>query len=107
MLIDVGQKKPLLGNTFGGLSGPAIMPVALKMVWQVAGTVKVPVLGMGGINSAEDALQFIMAGARAVAVGTGFFYDPELPVKINAGLTEYMKTNGISNLGRIEGIARS
>ncbi len=106
MLIDIDQKKPLLGNTFGGLSGPAIMPVALRMVWQVAGEVKIPILGMGGINSADDALQFIMAGARAVALGTGLFYNPGLAESIKTGLVKYMRKNNINTLGQIEGIAR-
>ncbi len=106
MLIDIEKKKPLLGNVFGGLSGPAIMPVALKMIWQTAEAVKIPVLGMGGITSAEDALQFIMAGARAVAVGTGIFYDPELPAKIVKGIRNYMITNNVPTLGLLEGVAR-
>ncbi|MFO7953041.1 MAG: dihydroorotate dehydrogenase [Bacillota bacterium] len=106
MLIDTEEQKPLLGNTFGGLSGPAIMPVALKMVWQAAGAVKIPVLGMGGINSAVDALQFIMAGARAVAVGTGLFYNPGLPGEINKGLAGYLQEKGYKSLTEIEGIAR-
>jgi dihydroorotate dehydrogenase (NAD+) catalytic subunit len=76
MLIDIETRRPLLGNTFGGLSGRAILPVALKMVWQTAEAVKIPLLGMGGISSARDALQFIMAGARAVAVGTALFITP-------------------------------
>lgn len=106
MLIDIETKKPLLGNIFGGLSGPAIMPVALKLVWQTAEAVSIPILGMGGITSAEDAIQFILAGARAVAVGTGLFYDPELPVKIKRGLTAYMQSHNLPSLDRIEGLAR-
>lgn len=106
MIIDVDLKKPVLGNVFGGLSGPAVLPVALKMVWQVAGVVKIPVLGMGGITSAEDALQFIMAGARAIALGTGLFYDPRLPVIVLEGISDYMSRNTISNLSYLEGIAR-
>lgn len=106
MLIDTGQKKPLLGNVFGGLSGPAIMPVALKMVWEVAGAVKIPVLGMGGITSADDALQFIMAGARAVAIGTGFFYDPGLAAHIKTGLIEFLEKENLTCLGQLEGAAR-
>jgi len=106
MLIDTAQKKPLLGNVFGGLSGPAIMPVALRMVWQAAEAVKIPVLGMGGIVSAGDALQFIMAGARAVALGTGLFYEPDLPSQIKAGLLEYMEKEGLRSLSEIEGVAR-
>ncbi len=107
MLINTADKKPLLGNTFGGLSGPAIMPVALKMVWQAAEAVKIPVLGMGGITTADDALQFIMAGARAVAIGTGLFYNPELATVIKTGLERYLKKEGLLNLDQLEGIARS
>lgn len=106
MLIDIEARKPLLGNIFGGLSGPAIMPVALKMIWQTADVVEIPLLGMGGITSVEDALQFIMAGARAVAVGTGLFYNPGLPAEIQEGLKQYMITNHIPDLGVIEGVAR-
>ncbi len=106
MLIDIEKVEPVLGNAFGGLSGPAIMPVALKMVWQVAETVSVPILGMGGITSAEDALQFIMAGARAVALGSGLFYDPALPDKVKKGIAGYLQRRGISSLSLIEGSAR-
>jgi len=106
MLIDIGGRKPVLGNTFGGLSGPAVMPVALKMIWQTAEVVKIPLLGMGGITSAEDALQFIMAGARAVAVGTGLFYNPELPAQIREGLISYLTAHKITALDQLEGIAR-
>ncbi len=106
MLIDTGQKKPLLGNTIGGLSGPAIMPVALKMVWQAAEAVRIPILGMGGIASADDAIQFIMAGARAVAVGTGLFYNPDLPSQILTGLAGFLKAQGLRSPGEIEGAAR-
>lgn len=106
MLIDIEQKKPLLGNIFGGLSGPAIMPVALRMVWQVAGTVRIPILGMGGITTAQDALQFILAGARAVAVGSGLFYDPDIPTKITKGIIDYMNRHNLSSIGELEGRAR-
>ena len=106
MLIDTGQKKPLLGNTIGGLSGPAIMPVALKMVWQAAEAVRIPILGMGGIASADDAIQFIMAGARAVAVGTGLFYNPDLPSQVLSGLAGYLQAEGLRSPGEIEGAAR-
>ncbi len=107
MIIDIDTKKPLLGNRFGGLSGPAIMPVALKMVWQVSAAVNVPVLGMGGISSASDALQFILAGARAVAIGSGLFYDPDLPAKIISGMKEYMLKHQIATLAQMEGLART
>jgi dihydroorotate dehydrogenase (NAD+) catalytic subunit len=105
MLIDIETRQPVLGNIFGGLSGQAILPVALKMVWQVAEAVKIPLLGMGGISSLDDVLQFIMAGARAVAVGTALFYSPELPAAIHEGLSDYMIAHGITNLKSLEGIA--
>lgn len=103
MAIDVDTQKPVLANVVGGLSGPAIMPVALRMVWQVAQAVEVPILGMGGINSARDALAFILAGARAIAVGTGLFYDPLLPLKILEGITSYMSSRGLTSLSQLEG----
>jgi len=106
MLIDIEEKRPLLGNIFGGLSGPAVLPVALKMVWQVAEAVSIPILGMGGITSAEDAIQFILAGARAVAVGTGIFYNPNLPGLIKEGIIDYMIRHDFSTPGQIEGLAR-
>jgi len=106
MTIDIESKKPLLGNTFGGLSGPAIMPVALKMVWQAAGAVNIPLLGMGGITSAEDAIQFMLAGASAVALGTGLFYDPELPQQVQEGLVHYMSAHKLTNIGQLVGLAR-
>lgn len=106
MLIDIETRQPVLGNIFGGLSGQAILPVALKMVWQVAEAVSIPLLGMGGISSAGDALQFIMAGVRAVAVGTALFYNPELPAAIHEGLSDYMNAHHITSLECLEGIAR-
>lgn len=106
MLIDTTTQRPVLGNTFGGLSGPAIMPVALRMVWQVSQAVSIPILGTGGISSADDALQFILAGARAVAVGTGMFYNPRLPEMIVDGIIDYMKGRGLSRLSQLEGAAR-
>jgi dihydroorotate dehydrogenase (NAD+) catalytic subunit len=106
MLIDIEEKRPMLGNIFGGLSGPAVLPVALKMVWQVAEAVSIPILGMGGITSAEDAIQFILAGARAVAVGTGIFYNPNLPGLIKEGIIDYMIRHDFSTPGQIEGLAR-
>ncbi len=106
MLIDIETKKPLLGNTFGGLSGPALLPVALKMVWQTAEAVNIPLLGMGGITSAEDAIQFMMAGARAVALGTAFFYEPEVAEQVAEGLRGYLEKHEIDAIGKLEGIAR-
>jgi dihydroorotate dehydrogenase (NAD+) catalytic subunit len=106
MAIDIDSKKPLLGNMFGGLSGPAIKPVALYMVYKVARAVNIPVIGCGGIDSAEDALQFIMAGASAVQVGTANMVDPEAALKVLEGIREYMEKKHIDTLKEIIGIAQ-
>lgn len=106
MAIDIEQKKPVLGRVFGGLSGPAIMPVALKMVWQVAAALKIPVLGMGGITSAADAAAFILAGAKAVALGTGLFNNPHLAEEINRDLKAYMKRHGFNTISSFCGLAQ-
>jgi len=82
MAIDIDKRKPKLGNITGGLSGPAIKPIALRMVWETARAVKIPVIGMGGIASDEDALEFLIAGARAVAIGTGIFVNPNLGAEV-------------------------
>ncbi len=106
MAIDIKQRKPVLGNILGGLSGPAVKPVALRMVWQVSEKVQVPVIGMGGIMTAEDALEFIMAGAAGVAVGTANFVDPRAICEIVKGMEEYLQDNNISNIKQIKGAAR-
>lgn len=105
MAIDIRSKKPLLGNTFGGLSGPAVKPIALRMVYQVYKAVKIPIIGMGGIASPEDALEFIMAGATLVSVGSAIFPNPLLPVEIIEGMEKYCKDNGIANISELIGIA--
>lgn len=97
MAIDVNTRKPMLGNTLGGLSGPAIRPVAVRAVWQVSQAVNVPVIGMGGICKGEDALEFILAGASAVAVGSALFHDPFAPIKVVSYLEEYCRKNGIDD----------
>ena len=96
----------MLANRTGGLSGPAIRPVAVRMVYQVANAVKIPVIGMGGITSAEDALEFIMAGASAVAVGAANFTDPYTTVKVADGIEEYMKNNNIKDLKELIGCVK-
>jgi dihydroorotate dehydrogenase (NAD+) catalytic subunit len=106
MVIDIGSKKPLLGNVFGGLSGPAIKPVALYMVYRVARAVNIPVIGCGGIDSAEDALEFIMAGASAVQVGTANMVDPEAAPRVLEGIRQYMEKQHIDTLKEIIGIAQ-
>jgi len=101
MVIDVGKKKPVLGSVVGGLSGPAIRPVALRMVYEAAGAVDIPVVGIGGISETDDALQFLIAGAAAVQVGTATFLDPGVPVNILEGVRSYMKDEGMSALSEI------
>ncbi len=93
MAIDIERKRPFLGNIFGGLSGPAIKPVALRMVWQVARCVDIPVIGIGGITSFKDAIEFFMAGATAIQVGTATLIDPTSSEKILSGIIDFMKEN--------------
>jgi len=106
MAIDIKQRKPVLGNISGGLSGPAIKPIALLMVYRVAGCVKIPVIGCGGITNAADALEFIMAGATAVQVGTASLTDPRAMLDIIGGLTAYLSTSGIRSINELRGVAR-
>jgi dihydroorotate dehydrogenase (NAD+) catalytic subunit len=101
MKIDINRRCFAIKNTTGGLSGPAVKPVALRMVYQVCHAVDVPVIGMGGIASAEDALEFIMAGATCVAVGTANFHDPYTTLKVISGIEDYMKKNSIADLSEI------
>ena len=104
MAIDIRRKKPILGNIMGGLSGPAVKPVALRMIYQVTQEVSIPVLGMGGIISADDAIEFIMAGASAVSLGTGMFGNPRLPLEVKEGLEKYCKENNIENISDLVGM---
>lgn len=103
MAVDANKMKPSLSTVTGGLSGPAIKPVALRMVWQVARVVKVPVIGMGGIMNATDAIEFLLAGASAIQVGTVTFIDPLAPVKILEGIEKYMIDKGFSDIKEIIG----
>lgn len=103
MAIDHRTRRPKLANIIGGLSGPAIKPVALRMVWQVANAVKIPIIGIGGIMSAEDALEFIIAGATAVQVGTANLVDPDATDKIIAGLVDYLEKSGCPSIKAIIG----
>jgi len=105
MAIDIDQRKPCLGNVVGGLSGPAIKPVALYMVFEAARMVRIPVLGCGGIACAEDALEFIMAGATAAQIGTAILTDPQLGLNVLEGIESYLKQHGIQNLSELVGIA--
>ncbi|MFC2140128.1 dihydroorotate dehydrogenase [Candidatus Auribacterota bacterium] len=103
MAIDVQTRKPKLANITGGLSGPAIKPVALRMVWEVCQKVKIPVIGMGGISNFSDALEFIIAGATAISIGTINFINPKAPEEIMAGIRQYMKERNISSLKELRG----
>ena len=105
MKIDVERQRPVLGNITGGLSGPAVRPVAVRMCYEVAQKVKVPLIGMGGIMNAADALEFFLAGANAVAVGTGNFVDPTLAVDICGGLLEYMDRHQVKQIKDLVGLA--
>lgn len=105
MKIDIKARKPVLGNIMGGLSGPAIRPVAVRIVWQVAQAVKLPILGMGGITTAEDALEFVLAGATAVAVGTANFVNPRATMDVLDGIEQYMRDNGVKDIGELVGAA--
>ena len=105
MEIDIHRFRPVLGNITGGLSGPCVKPVAVRMVWQVAQAVRIPIIGMGGIASAEDAVEFFLAGASAVAVGTANFTDPEITMKICDGLDTYLAEHGFSSIEEIVGKA--
>ena len=106
MVIDTARRRPLLGNIFGGLSGPAIKPVALYMVYTVAGAVKVPVIGVGGITTASDALEFIMAGASAIQVGTANFTNPRAPLDVLEGIEQFMKEEGVKDIAELIGAGR-
>jgi dihydroorotate dehydrogenase (NAD+) catalytic subunit len=103
MAVDACSRKPRLGNVFGGLSGPAIKPIALRMVYQTALAVQIPVIGMGGIFSAQDAVEFLLAGASAVQVGTASFVDPRAVLDITRGLRQHLEENGIRRLSDIIG----
>jgi dihydroorotate dehydrogenase (NAD+) catalytic subunit len=106
MAIDVERQRPYLSTITGGLSGPAVRPIAVRMVWQVAKAVNIPVIGLGGIMNADDALQFIMAGATAIQVGTANFVDPTTTIKIIDGLQDYCQRHGVSDINELRGIIK-
>ncbi|MBI5966753.1 MAG: dihydroorotate dehydrogenase [Deltaproteobacteria bacterium] len=103
LAIDVRTRMPILGNITGGLSGPAIKPIGLRMVWQVAQAVHIPIVGIGGIVTAEDALEYIIAGATAVQVGSAHFIDPRASLRIIDGIQSYLKANEIPNIAPLVG----
>lgn len=104
MAIDIKSRKPVFKNTYAGLSGPAVKPIALRMVHEVCKNINVPVIGMGGITTWEDAIEFIMAGAECVAVGSGNFYNPTAAFDIVEGIEEFLIKEGIKNIKEIRGI---
>ncbi len=106
MAIDIDRRRPVIANAFGGLSGPAIKPIALRLVWQAASVSSVPVVASGGITSGADAIEFLMAGATAVQIGTATFLDPEAPWRILRELTQWCVANNVDQIGELIGAAR-
>jgi dihydroorotate dehydrogenase (NAD+) catalytic subunit len=106
MVIDTARRQSLLGGITGGLSGPAVKPVALSMVYEVAGAVTVPVIGCGGITTAGDAIEFIMAGASAIQVGTASLANPRAPFDVLEGIEEFMEKEGIEDIAELIGVAQ-
>lgn len=104
MAIDIRKRKPILSTVTGGLSGACVKPVALRMVWQVAKVVKIPVVGLGGIMSAADAIEFLLAGASAIQIGTANFIDPQITVKVIDGINNYLEDNGFKSVKEIIGL---
>ena len=104
MAIDIEKRKPLLSIRTGGLSGPAVKPVALRMVWQVAKAVGIPVVGLGGISCAKDAIEFLMAGATAIEIGTANFLDPAVSIKVRDGIGDWLDAHGCQSVEEIIGV---
>ena len=107
MAIDIERRRPVLSIGTGGLSGPAVKPVALRMVWQVARAVKIPVVGLGGISTARDAIEFLMAGATAIEIGTANFLDPAVTIKVRDGINTWLDDHGCQSVGDIIGALNS
>ena len=106
MRIDINTKRPIIHNNTGGFSGPALLPIAVRMVWQTYQKVKIPIVGLGGISTWQDAVEMLLAGATALQIGTVLFTDPYAPVKITEGLTNYMDKNGVKTLSELTGAMR-
>ena len=106
MRIDIKTKRPILKNNVGGLSGPAVFPVAVRMVWQVANAVSIPVCGMGGISCAEDAIEMMMAGAQTIQLGAAIFNNPYAPVEIIEGMNKWCDENGVRSITEIIGAVK-
>lgn len=103
MAIDIQTRKPRLANVTGGLTGPCIKPIAIKLVWEAAAAVKIPIIGMGGIQNAADAIEFLMAGASAVAVGTATFYEPQTAFQVLAGVKDFLRRQGLRDVRELVG----
>jgi len=103
MAIDIETRKPKLANVTGGLTGPCIKPIAIKLVWEAAQAVKIPIIGIGGIQNADDAIEFLMAGATAVAVGTANFYEPQTALQVIAGIRDFAQKHGLNDVKEIVG----
>ena len=103
MRIDIHTRRPIIRNNTGGLSGAAVFPVAVRMVWQVSNAVKIPIIGMGGISTWEDAVEMLIAGATALQIGTVLFSDPYAPIKINEGINKFLDVNGIKSVSELTG----
>ena len=103
MRIDINTRRPIIRNNTGGMSGPAVVPVAVRMVWQVASAIKIPIIGMGGISSWQDAVEMLIAGASALQIGTVLFSDPYAPIKINEGLNRFLDENGMKSVTELTG----
>lgn len=106
MRIDINTRRPIIRNNTGGLSGAAVFPVAVRMVWQVANAIKIPIIGMGGITTWEDAVEMLMAGATALQIGTVLFSDPYAPIKINEGINNFLDKNGIKSVTELTGTVK-
>lgn len=106
MRIDINTRRPIIHNNTGGLSGAAVFPVAVRMVWQVANAIKIPIIGMGGITTWEDAVEMLMAGATALQIGTVLFSDPYAPIKINEGINNFLDKNGIKSVTELTGTVK-
>ena len=104
MAVDIEKRKPLLSIRTGGLSGPCVKPVALRMVYDVAHAVKIPVVGLGGISTATDAVEFLMCGATAVEIGTANFVDPTVTMKVKQGISDWLDAHGCSSVHEIIGV---
>ena len=103
MRIDINTRRPIIHNNTGGMSGPAVFPIAVRMVWQVANAIKIPIIGMGGISTWQDAVEMLIAGASALQIGTVLFSDPYAPIKINEGLNNFLDKNGMKSVTELTG----